>query len=272
MIGNIWVFVLAGHETNANTLTFIILLLACYPVTQRAMQAELDRILGDTPPNQWTYDAHFNPLMNSLVGAVINEALRLFTVIPVIPKYVPATGPPISINIDDHVHPLPPDTVAFISTSATHRHPHYWPRRESSSGGETANAPQNRAKKPYAVSDFDPERWIQNCTGDAKSKFFKPIPGSFIPFSDGSRGCLGYRFALVEMCASVAVLFKSSSVRLLTRDEEGGGNPNGGSADTWEAARDRAELALSEGVEFSMSLRVVRNVPVRFEARDSVSQ
>lgn len=89
------------------------------------MQADLDRILGETPPDQWTYDTHYNPLMNSLVGAVINEALRLFTVLPVIPKYVPPTGPPISITIDGHVHPLPPDTVAFINTSATHRHPQY---------------------------------------------------------------------------------------------------------------------------------------------------
>lgn len=57
-MGNIWVFVLAGHETNVNTLTFIILLLACHPIAQRSTQADLDRILEGTPPEQWTYDAH----------------------------------------------------------------------------------------------------------------------------------------------------------------------------------------------------------------------
>ncbi|KAE8137314.1 cytochrome P450 [Aspergillus pseudotamarii] len=263
VIGNIWNFVFAGHETNANTLTFIILLLACHPITQRTMQADLDRILQDTPPDQWTYDAHFNPLMNSLVGAVINETLRLFTVLPVIPKYVPPTGPPVSIIIDSQVHPLPPGTVAFVNTSATHRHPQYWPRRESSTDSIASN---NRMKRPFAVSDFDPERWIQT-TDSAKNKFLNPIPGSFIPFAEGSRACLGYRFALAELCASVAIIFKSLSVSLLTRDEEGDGSSFGGSADTWEAARDRAELALSEGVKFDMSLRVVHSLPVRFEAR-----
>jgi hypothetical protein len=34
-----------------------------------------------------------------------------------------------------------------------------------------------------------------------------------------------------------------------------------------EAAREQAELALSEGVKFEMSLRVVESVPMRFEAR-----
>ncbi|THC87717.1 hypothetical protein EYZ11_012839 [Aspergillus tanneri] len=263
VMGNIWTFVFAGHETNANTLTFIILLLACHPVAQRAMQADLDRILQDTPPDQWTYDAHFNPLINSLVGAVINEALRLFTVLPVIPKYVPPTGPPVSITIDGQVHPLPPDMIAFINTSAIHRHPQYWPRRDSSTDMMTS---KNRTKRPFAVSDFDPERWIQ-ATDGAKNVLLNPIPGRFIPFSEGSRACLGYRFALVELCASVAIIFKLSSVRLLTRDEDNNSSNSGATADTWEAARDRAELALSEGVKFDMSLRAVHSVPVQFEAR-----
>lgn len=253
-------FVLAGHETNANTLTFIILLLACHPVTQRAMQVDLDRILGDTPPDQWTYGAHYNPLMNSLVGAVINEALRLFTVLPVIPKYVPPRGAPIFIKVEDHVHPLLPDTIAFINTSATHRHPQYWPRRESST-----KTTANRTKRPFAVSDFDAERWLQGTTSN-KDGLMTPVPGTFIPFSDGSRACLGYRFALVELCASVAVIFKSSSVRLLTKADADGSETEV-LPDTWEAARDQAELALSEGVKFDMSLRVVRNVPLVFEAR-----
>ncbi|PCG89216.1 Cytochrome P450, E-class, group I [Penicillium occitanis (nom. inval.)] len=266
VLGNMWVFLLAGHETNANTLTFIILLLACHPIAQRAMQADLDRILGDTPPEQWTYDAYYNPLMNSRVGAVINEALRLFTVVPVIPKYVPPTGPEVSITVDGHVHLLPRDTVAFVNTSATHHHPKYWPRLESSE--DTTTSRKNRSKRPFSVSDFDPERWVKVTDGTSnKDGFLSPIPGSFIPFSEGSRTCLGYRFALVELCASVAVLFKSLSVKLLVRGEEGGNSPEQSFPDTWEKARDSAELALSEGVKFDMSLRVVRDVPVGFETR-----
>ncbi|KAJ5938242.1 hypothetical protein N7454_004584 [Penicillium verhagenii] len=264
--GNLWLFMFAGHEANANTLTFIILLLACHPATQRAMQADMDRIVGDTSPSEWSYEAHYKPLMNSLVGAVINEALRLFTVLPVLPKYVPPSGPPIPITVQGQTHPLPPATIAFVNTSATHRHPRYWPRRKESA----TNAVQDPRKRPFGMSDFDPERWINYINEDQTGSpnedgFLNPYPGTFVPFSEGSRGCLGYRFALVEVCAVVVSLFKDSSVRLLTRDEEDGSRA--GVADSWEAARERAELALSEGVTFDMSLRITRNVPVRFEAR-----
>ncbi|PYH91563.1 cytochrome P450 [Aspergillus ellipticus CBS 707.79] len=254
--GQIWLFQFAGHEANANTLTFIILLLACHPVTQRSLQHTLDTIVGDFPSSEWTYDAHYKPLMNSLLGGIINEALRLFTVLPVLPKHVPENGPAIPVTVKGNVHAVPAGTVAFVNTSATHRHPRYWPRREGDEGG------RDERKRPFAVSDFWPERWVQN------EGFLTPEPGTFVPFSEGARGCLGYRFALVELCAVVARLFKENSVRLLTRGEEGGEDGVWGAGkDSWEKARERAELALSEGVRFDMSLRVMRNVPVRFETR-----
>ncbi|KAJ5709630.1 hypothetical protein N7493_009921 [Penicillium malachiteum] len=263
VLGNLWVFVLAGHETNANTLTFIILLLACHPIAQRAMQDDLDRILQDTPLNQWTYEAHFNPLMKSRVGAVINEALRLFTVIPVIPKYVPPTGPPVSVNVEGCVHSLPADTITFINTSATHRHPKYWPSRDLQVDPTTR---KSGPAQPFTLSDFDPERWIQHSDVASQGGLMTPIPGSFIPFSEGNRACLGYRFALVELCASVAAIFKYSSVRLLTQSEENRYSTDR-STDSWEAARSRAERALCE-LKFDMSLRVVHDVPVQLDARN----
>lgn len=126
-------------------------------------------------------------------------------------------------------------------------------------------ASQSRMKRPFPVSDFDAERWTQG-RDTGKDGLMSPTSGTFIPFSEGSRACLGFRFALVELCASVAAVFKSSSVRLLTKSDETSSDSES-LPDSWEAARDQAELALSEGVEFEMSLRVVRNVPVRFEAR-----
>jgi hypothetical protein len=74
---------------------------------------------------QWSYDAHYNRSMNSHVGAVINKALRLFTILPVIPKYIPPTGPKVSITFNGEVHLLPQDMIAFVNTSATHHHSKY---------------------------------------------------------------------------------------------------------------------------------------------------
>ncbi|KUI67226.1 Cytochrome P450 3A2 [Cytospora mali] len=270
VIGQIFLFMFAGHEANANMVVSVILLLACHPEVQETMQRDLDRLLGQTSPDTWSYDEHYSVLMQTTVGAVINEALRLFSVIPVLPKCVPPKGPWLSINVKGQCHPLPPNTIALTNTSATHRHPTYWPKRPSTIGeGKLAwtdirNDPRQR---PFAVADFDPSRWTEIDNTDetvmGSGKFLKPRAGTFLPFSEGSRGCLGRRFALVEVCAVVSTLFKTHSVELIT-DPASGQNAQ----EAWLDARRRAALALSEGTRFDMSLRVARDVPFKFVPRD----
>ena len=46
ILGNAFVFILAGHETTANTLHFALLQLAMNPGPQRRLQADLDATLG----------------------------------------------------------------------------------------------------------------------------------------------------------------------------------------------------------------------------------
>jgi cytochrome P450 len=48
---------------------------------------------------------------------------------------------------------------------------------------------------------YDPDRWEQ-----------KPVRGSFIPFSDGSRSCAGRNFAMYEIALAVATLFQKFRV------------------------------------------------------------
>lgn len=269
VIGQIFTFMFAGHEANSNLVSSIITVLACYPEVQQSMQQDLDYILGSKPSNMWSYDEHYSALMQSTVGAVINETLRLFTVLPVLPKCVPPDGPWLFIDVKGKRHPLPPGTIAFINTSATHRHPTHWPERPSTTMDterawtDIRNDPRQR---PFAVADFDPSRWTGSSKSDAvhsgSGQFLKPRPGTFIPFSDGSRGCLGRRFALIEACAVISTLFKTHSVELVTSPEDGVNMD-----EAWLEARRRAALALSEGTTFKMSLRVVRDVPIRFIPR-----
>ncbi|KAL6873063.1 cytochrome P450 [Trichoderma novae-zelandiae] len=278
VIGQIFLFMFAGHEANANLLVSIILLLACHPQAQTTMQRDLDSLLGQTSPDTWSYDDNYNALMHSTVGAVINEALRLFTVIPVLPKCVPPGGPWLSITVKGRRHPLPPGTIALANTSATHRHPEHWPKRpagvDQDKRSSWSDIENDRRQRPYAVADFDPSRWTDagsaesNQTGSAS--FLRPRAGTFIPFSDGSRGCLGRRFALVQVCAMVATLFKTHSVELVTGSEQGvDGEEEEEEEEAWLEARRRAALALSEGTKFDTSLRVARAVPIRFVPRSS---
>jgi cytochrome P450 len=302
VLGNIFIFMFAGHEANANTLTFIFLLLACHPRIQRLVQSDIDRILGSSKTSTATspspaiphsipadlaldYDSHFGPLMASHLGATINEAGRLFTVLPYIPKTVPRASGPQTVTVEGKPHLIPVDTLVLINTSATHRNPKYWPR-----SAQVERAGKSQGGMPHAVAAFDPGFWrggredqeeekkkkekrkVAEATEDA---FLKPEPGSYVPFSDGSRGCLGKRFALVELCAVLARILSEWSVELVAdtgmqvceseKEKRSHGREDRETA--WRAARRKAEVQLSDGVKFDMSLRIMGSVPVRFVKR-----
>ncbi|KAF2800903.1 cytochrome P450 [Melanomma pulvis-pyrius CBS 109.77] len=76
VLGNMFIFILAGHETSANTLTHALTLLALHPSFQSRLQNELDDILGDSEPVSWSYLDHFPRLLNSCVSAKRAVPLR----------------------------------------------------------------------------------------------------------------------------------------------------------------------------------------------------
>lgn len=256
ILGNIFIFMFAGHEANANTLSFLLVLLACHPQVQKSLQNNIDRILGSRPVSQWSVERDYSLLMESHVGAVINETLRLYTVLPFLPKVVPES--PYPIRIDNQRYIIPANTLILINTSATHRHPSYWPKPQREiEGGD----------RPNPVAEFSPRRWLVRTAEKSTTEFLRPKPGSFIPFSDGGRGCLGRRFALVELCAVVTRIFSEYSVELVT---EGENERLGSTANeeqrkvAWEKAKELAEQKMSSGVEFRTALRMSDNVPLRF--------
>ncbi|KAG1746237.1 cytochrome P450 [Suillus occidentalis] len=73
LIGNIFILLVAGHETTAHTLSFVFALLALHPDKQEEMYQHIKRVLPDgTMP---TYDDIPSLAYSS---AVFNEALRMF--------------------------------------------------------------------------------------------------------------------------------------------------------------------------------------------------
>lgn len=74
-IGNIFVFILAGHETTASTLQSAIILLACYPEYQEQLQAELDSIWSAKKPDEdWAYDDY--PKMRCAMALMVSVQYR----------------------------------------------------------------------------------------------------------------------------------------------------------------------------------------------------
>jgi cytochrome P450 len=95
-----------------------------------------------------------------------------------------------------------------LCVPSVHRNPKHWPL-------STGNRDND-------LEEFKPERWFMNhnqnyANGEenpGESHLFTPQKGSYIPFSDGPRACLGKRFAQVEIVTALAVIFSSHSIEL----------------------------------------------------------
>ena len=168
-------FLLAGHETTANALTWTLLLLSqAEPVWERLV-CELKDVLGDRPP-----DATDLPRLRYL-KMVWDESLRL---------YPPAWSLHTRLAHKEDRLPsgaiLPPGSWAFISPWNLHRNPRWFPD----------------------PTRFDPERFSEEISRTRS-------PFSYIPFGAGGRRCLGESFAELEGLLILATIASHVHLRLL---------------------------------------------------------
>ena len=110
-------FLLAGHETTANALTWTFYLISRHPEVERRLLAEITTILqGRTPVLEDV------PKL-SYTRKVIQESMRLYPPIWIIERRV----------IEEDViagYTLPAASAVVISPYALHRHPAFWERPE----------------------------------------------------------------------------------------------------------------------------------------------
>ncbi|CAK7220772.1 hypothetical protein SBRCBS47491_004300 [Sporothrix bragantina] len=233
IIGNAFIMMVAGHETTANSLHFALLELANNPASQRALQTDIDRLLGrDSDPTTWDYEASINGMLASMLGAAINETLRLMPPVVNIPKWVTPTGDQtLALQETGQTHVLPAGMDIVLSAITVQRHPKYWPMVKPDSDADLdAYAPERwfkkESEKKNAAADAAPSEIVGADTEDyggfsgpdTSAQLFRPVRGSFVAFSDGPRSCLGRRIALVEMLAALAVLFQRYSIELAVDD------------------------------------------------------
>ncbi|KAF3000488.1 hypothetical protein E8E14_003786 [Neopestalotiopsis sp. 37M] len=222
IIGNAFVMMVAGHETTANATHFALLQLAANPEVQRQVQQDVDSIFGDSDSKTWDYDQCVNPLMASNVAACMNETLRVMPPGVEIPKRV-SPGQDQVLLVDGEKHVLPAGMrIGLLAVGAQHN-PRYWPSKPSKINGDEND-----------VLDWVPERWFRKqddghntevegadnedfggfAGPDTSVEIFRPVRGSYIPFSDGARSCLGRRIAQVEMVAALSTIFQKYSIEL----------------------------------------------------------
>ncbi|KAL9097271.1 MAG: hypothetical protein Q9165_000698 [Trypethelium subeluteriae] len=224
VLGNIWVFVLGGFHTSANTLHFILILLAMHPSIQRTLQQSIDAVSRERNPSAWSHSGDFPSFLNSHHRAII-----------------------------------PPHTLVLANTSAVHRNPAHWPQDEAITEGHP---------EQLAALGWNPWQWLKgnqtSKTGmvsddtELKSLLMSGWqPGTYVPFSDGARACIGKRFAQTELCAVLATLMKDCSVELSVD----------GGKEEWMDARREASLKLSQQVGITLALELKAHVPLNFVER-----
>ncbi|KAF5380528.1 hypothetical protein D9615_004515 [Tricholomella constricta] len=176
LIGNIFIFLVAGHETTAHTLCFTFALLALYPDEQEVLYRHIQSLLasGKAP----TYENM--PLFTQSM-AVFYETLRLF---PPVESSPAVTGIPkesaedTTLTTTDGegnktVVAVPKGVDITIDVPGLHYNPRYW-------------------DDPHS---FKPSRFLGEWPRDA-----------FLPFSAGARACLGRKFFETEGIAILTML------------------------------------------------------------------
>ncbi len=170
-------FLLAGHETTANALTWTWLLLSQNQSVWERLVCELGNVLGDRPP-----DAADLPRLPYL-KMIWDESLRL---------YPPAWSLHGRLAQKEDRLPsgatLSPGSWAFISPWNLHRNPRWF-------------------REP---ARFDPERFSHEATR-ARPAY------ACIPFGAGGRRCLGESFAELEGLLILATIASAVRLDLLDK-------------------------------------------------------
>ncbi|KAF5322602.1 hypothetical protein D9619_001346 [Psilocybe cf. subviscida] len=177
LIGNIYIFLLAGHETTAHTVCFALALLALYTDEQEKLYQQIKKTVPDT--EEPTYE-HM-PLL-TYASAVFYETLRMFPSVIGIPKISAEDTSITTQNAkgESVTIPVPKGIDITINTPALHYNPRYW-------------------KDPH---QFKPSRFLDsNWPRDA-----------FLPFSGGARACLGRKFFETESIAILTVLVRNFKI------------------------------------------------------------
>eukprot|EP01117_Protostelium_nocturnum_P002048 TRINITY_DN12696_c0_g1_i1.p1 TRINITY_DN12696_c0_g1~~TRINITY_DN12696_c0_g1_i1.p1 ORF type:complete len:515 (-),score=105.51 TRINITY_DN12696_c0_g1_i1:8-1552(-) len=216
IVGNAFLFLVAGTDTSSGTITYILYHLAIYQEEQEKWYQEVKQVVGD---RELTYEDY--PKLATYPLCFVYEVLRMFPPIVGVPKTCSADQPILG---GKYVIPAGADIV--MDCCGTHYSTEVW--------------------GPDAAS-FNPSRFDNRANDPTVPVYYKK--GSFYPFSEGVRMCLGKKFAQVELIFIVSTLLQKYKVQL---------------PDDFSVAR--AKKILDESV-FSITLRPQSNIPIKLTQR-----
>ncbi|EAU90649.2 614/534 cytochrome P450 [Coprinopsis cinerea okayama7 len=176
LMGNIFIFLIAGHESTGHTIALMFGLLALYPDEQDRLLDQIKEVCGDgnicTLKSQGvalaftTRPYDFIQLCGNDNQILLDYTLIYFQVTHIPKKSAEDTTLTTTNSRGEKtVIPVPKGTMIAIDTPGLHYNPRYW-------------------ENPY---EFNPDRFLKEYNKDA-----------FVPFSSGVRSCLGRKFFETE--------------------------------------------------------------------------
>ncbi|KAI9190440.1 hypothetical protein H9P43_001874 [Blastocladiella emersonii ATCC 22665] len=180
---NTIVFFIAGHDTTANALTFVLYSLGMNPEIQRKARAEVLAVMGDADKGMAAGDFPFptndEQAQMPYLTAIIKETMRLYPSVPAMPMR--ELMEPVTLSSGLHL-----GTGSFVASDvhAVQTASEYW--------GDDAEK-------------FKPERFLAN---EDKVMAMNPSAHDFkwVPFGGGQRICLGQQFSIVEQRVILSML------------------------------------------------------------------
>nr|AJN91173.1 cytochrome P450 monooxygenase CYP9G18 [Cnaphalocrocis medinalis] len=165
LVGQVFLFFIAGFETSSSTLTLLLHELAINPAIQEKLYQEI-KDFEETRGNL-TYE---NIGEMKYLDCVVNETLRKWAAAIIMDREVtkPYELPPP--HEGGKPYKLKPGDIVYNVVNSIHRDPQYYPEPEA----------------------FDPERFSEENKHNIK-------PFTFMPFGMGPRACIGSRFAILEL-------------------------------------------------------------------------
>ena len=201
ILGPIYGYLLAGHDTSSGSLLWLIRRLVTHPEQQSRVRESLrltyPAAWRERPPPTVT---ELIKVQSPHLNAFIEETLRCDT---------PVANIMVMTREDTTVlgHHVPRDTRVFLNLTGPSIN------QTSVPVAETDRQTTSRMHKPVvgcenwdsaAPDEFRPERWLKN--GPGSTVVFDSAAGPTLAFSAGNRGCWGKRLGYLELRIVLSLL------------------------------------------------------------------
>lgn len=220
LLDNLTVTFVAGQENPQLCMISTLYLLAKHPEAQERIYQELlqDKISvpgprADGVDGNWAFLSDSNHDGMPYTTSVIYESLRLFPPIgQLINRRVTGKDAILADASSGTEIVIPRGTYVGYNCYSTNRDPESWGRTTATNNSQSRSSTSTSSSATAAGNDadtFDPGRWGDTPEQIRREYRQRRLRAHFVSFHGGRRACLGEKFAMLEMRATLAVLVSS---------------------------------------------------------------